>query len=98
MRKGLELNPLQSAVEKHVSHALVIGRDKEAYVKLLKQAGVSYHIAGTIEKAVVMAGQDKSKLPVLLSPAAASQDQFNNYAERGKAFASAIQQLSEGAT
>ena len=95
LRKDLDLSTLKNTVKEHVSHALVIGSDQDAYIELLQQSGVSYDVAGTVKKAVIMASKNKSMLPVLLSPAAASQDQFANYAERGKAFATAIAELSE---
>lgn len=95
LRKGLDLTPLSNTVSKHVSHAIVIGKEKQAYIKLLQEAGVSYTVGGTVERAVVMAASHASDLPVLLSPAAASQDQFSNYVERGHAFAKAIQHLGK---
>ncbi|MDQ6968105.1 MAG: UDP-N-acetylmuramoyl-L-alanine--D-glutamate ligase [Mariprofundaceae bacterium] len=97
LRKGLDLMPLSNIVSKHVSHAIVIGKEKEAYIALLQKADINYSIADTVERAVVMAANDANNLPVLLSPAAASQDQFRNYAERGHAFAKAIQHLEKQA-
>lgn len=95
LRKGLDLMPLANTVSKHVSHAIVIGKEKGAYIQLLQKAGISYTVGGTVERAVTMAATHASNLPVLLSPAAASQDQFSNYAERGHAFANAIQHLEK---
>jgi len=93
LRKGLDLTPLANTVSKHVSHAIVVGKEKQAYIKLLQKSGVSYTVGGTVERAVNIAATHASNLPVLLSPAAASQDQFANYAERGQAFAKAIKHL-----
>jgi len=93
LRKGLDLAPLVSVATKHVSHAFVIGKDADPYVEILQQAGVPHSVAGTIEDAVSMASKLSGNDPVLLSPAAASQDQFKNYAERGKAFSIAVESL-----
>ncbi|MBL4759909.1 MAG: UDP-N-acetylmuramoyl-L-alanine--D-glutamate ligase [Mariprofundaceae bacterium] len=93
LRKGLDLTPLSNTVSKHVSHAIVVGKEKQAYIELLQKSGVSYTVGGTVERAVSIAAKQTSGLPVLLSPAAASQDQFANYAERGQAFAKAIRHL-----
>jgi len=93
LRKGLDLTPLTNAVRNHVAHAIVIGKEKQAYIELLQKSGVSYTVGGTVERAVLIAAKYTGKLPVLLSPAAASQDQFANYAARGHAFADAIRQL-----
>jgi len=95
LRKGLDLMPLSNTVSNHVSHAIVIGKEKQAYIELLQKAGISYTVGGTVERAVIMAANHASNLPVLLSPAAASQDQFANYVERGHAFAKAIQHLGK---
>jgi len=93
LRKGLDLAPLASVATKHVSHAFVIGKDPDPYVEILEQAGVPHTVAGSVEHAVSMASQLSGNDPVLLSPAAASQDQFKNYAERGKAFSKAVESL-----
>ncbi|MDX8388670.1 MAG: UDP-N-acetylmuramoyl-L-alanine--D-glutamate ligase [Ghiorsea sp.] len=96
LRKGLSLDGLRDVVKKHVSFACVVGKDSSAYVDLLKEAGVPYVISKTIEKAV-KAAKEKGQDAILLSPAAASQDQFNNYADRGHAFVKAIRALSDDA-
>lgn len=93
LRKDLSLDSLVEVVKKHVSFACVVGKDRDAYVALLKQAGVPYVVSKTIERAVKDA-KKKGEGAILLSPAAASQDQFNNYAERGQAFVKAIRSLN----
>ena len=97
LRKGLDLTPLAPVVAKHVTKAFVIGKDTKAYADMLKEADVPFEIAGTMNKAVTMAAKYEGHEPVLLSPAAASQDQFKNYSERGNAFVASIEKLG-GAT
>lgn len=92
LRKDLSLGSLIDVVCDHVSFALVIGNEPDAYTMMLDMADVPYMVSHTIEQAVLDAAQ-KTEGPVLLSPAAASQDQFKNYAERGKAFVNAIRGL-----
>ncbi len=95
--KDLALAPLRDAVRAHVALALIIGKDPKPFVSLLKQAGVPFRIAGDVRHAVVLAAQIGTSLPVLLSPAAASQDQFRDYAERGRSFCEAIAALEKAA-
>jgi len=93
LSKGANLDALIPVVSQHVAQALVIGRDSREYAELCRRAGVPTTIAGTIEQAVRHAAHAQPGLPVLLSPAAASQDQFRDYAERGRAFAKAVREL-----
>jgi len=93
LRKELDLSSLIPAVQEHVKEAFVIGKEPKAYVELLEKAKVPYQVAGNIRKAVSLAAETKGNEPVLLSPAAASQDQFKNYTERGLAFAAAVHEL-----
>ncbi len=94
LRKELDLTPLLPVVRRHVAFALVIGKDAESYARMLEQAGTRYAIAGDLERAVHMAAEIQAADTVLLSPAAASQDQFANYVERGRAFVNAMASLS----
>ncbi|MFQ5518747.1 MAG: glutamate ligase domain-containing protein, partial [Mariprofundus sp.] len=93
LRKDLDLEALVPAAHDHVSQAFVIGKDTDAYADMLKKADVPYTVAGNIKKAVAMASSVRGREPVLLSPAAASQDQFTSYAERGEAFSQAVRAL-----
>jgi len=97
LRKDLSLDSLVDMVQAHVSYACVVGKDAKAYEAMLKQAGVPYVVSKTIEKAVKHAYKYAAldHEPVLLSPAAASQDQFKSYTERGVAFVKAIRGLKD---
>ena len=92
LRKDLSLDDLLEPVKKHVSYACVVGKDRDAYIKLLKDAEIPFIVSKTVERAVVDA-QKQGDDAILLSPAAASQDQFISYSERGKAFVKAIRNL-----
>ncbi|MDQ6970337.1 MAG: UDP-N-acetylmuramoyl-L-alanine--D-glutamate ligase [Mariprofundus sp.] len=97
LRKGLDVSVLKDAIAHHVEYMLIIGTDVKPFTALAELAGVSYKFVKTIQQAVKQASQIQSGLPVLLSPAAASQDQFNNYAQRGDAFMAAVTALESEA-
>ena len=93
LRKGLDVGMLQDAVSQHVEYMFIIGTDNKPFTELAELAGVSYKFVKTIQQAVKQAAQAQDGVPVLLSPAAASQDQFTNYMQRGETFATAVASL-----
>jgi UDP-N-acetylmuramoylalanine--D-glutamate ligase len=93
LRKGLDVSVLKDAVASHVEHVYVIGKDPKTFVELAEKAGVPVTFVKTVDQAVKQAAKAQQGLPVLLSPAAASQDQFSDYAERGSAFVDAVKAL-----
>ncbi len=92
LRKDLALDGLIDVAKTHVRFACVIGEDTKAYEAMLTQAGVPFKVSKTMKEAVVHA-KERGDCPVLLSPAAASQDQYPHYAERGADFIQAIRKL-----
>jgi len=95
LRKDLDVSQLQDVVSRHVEHVLIIGNDPKPFADLAFAAGAPFTIVKTIAQAVKQAMQLQSGIPVLLSPAAASQDQFRDYGERGAAFADAVRQMEQ---
>lgn len=80
-----------------VRKAYLIGEAADAFSKAL-DGRVAYEIASTMDHAVVLAARDafRSGLPeavVLLSPACASFDQYDNFELRGEAFRNAVMAL-----
>ncbi len=97
LRKGLDVSVLADAVAAHVEQMFVIGADAKPFTDLAAVAGVPCSFVKTVDQAVKQAARAVSGVPVLLSPAAASQDQFRDYVERGERFAAAVRALEEQA-
>ncbi|MEI6806425.1 MAG: UDP-N-acetylmuramoyl-L-alanine--D-glutamate ligase [Myxococcaceae bacterium] len=82
--KGASYEPLVQAARNCVAKIYVIGEDAPVITKAFGDGVVQ---AGTLEKAVKLAHQAaKPGETVLLSPACASYDQFNNFEHRGDVF------------
>ena len=93
LRKGLELHTLQACVAERVTQMLVVGSDAAPFMQLAEAAGVPAQFVKTVPQAVKEAARGQQGVPVLLSPAAASQDQFKDYVERGDCFMHAVRAL-----
>ncbi len=92
--KGADLACLGDAVQGRVHSAILIGKDARRLEQAISARCQVYH-ATSLQGAVNTASQiarpgDK----VLLSPACASLDMFENYADRGEKFSGFVRQLA----
>jgi len=96
--KGQDFSPLAAPVARHVRAAVLIGRDAPQIRAALGGCGVPLLDAATLAEAVRLASQQaQAGDAVLLSPACASLDMFDNYAHRARVFCEAVQALAEDA-
>jgi UDP-N-acetylmuramoylalanine--D-glutamate ligase len=87
------LAPLFPRIEK----AFLIGQDGAAFAETLTRHGVANDVAGTLDNAVPLAyahARATGTKIVLLSPAAASFDQFKSFEQRGECFASLVREAA----
>lgn len=78
----------------HVVRAYTIGEAGPRFGEVL-EAHVPVTAAGTLDRAVAIAAREAQRGEVvLLSPAAASFDQFRDYEDRGQAFRRAVEALA----
>jgi UDP-N-acetylmuramoylalanine--D-glutamate ligase len=95
--KGASYDPLVKAMEEKVKHVLLIG---EAAEQIAAAIGTMLPVsrAQTLEEAVQQGLALSSPGDVvLLSPACASYDMFENYEHRGRVFKSAVEELARNA-
>jgi UDP-N-acetylmuramoylalanine--D-glutamate ligase len=93
--KGADFSELIAIVEQKVPVLILIGKDADRLEAAL-QGFTAIHRANTVEQAVKLAaGMVQAGDTVLLSPACASLDQFENYQARGDAFKNAVMRLPE---
>lgn len=88
--KGADMSALKTLIKQSVSYLVLIGKDADKFTDI----GVQYSLALDLPEAVAIANaeakalQDKhdKRIAVLLSPACASIDMFQNYQQRGEIF------------
>jgi len=80
-----------------IARAILIGRDGPAFAATLAAHGVAHEVAETLEAAVpaaTAAARASGTQVVLLSPAAASWDQFTGFDARGDQFRALVQAMT----
>ena len=91
--KGNDYSRLYSLVEKHVKAIIAIGESADAVIRAFSSK-VKTTKATTMSEAVKIARELATEGNiVLLSPACASFDWFNNYEHRGKVFKQLVNEL-----
>lgn len=91
--KGGNFGELAEAIEGRLRGAVLIGKDAEKIAHALDTV-MPVHFAENMESAVHMAATcAESDDTVLLAPACASLDQYDNYIARGDAFCEAVEAL-----
>ncbi|EJL87412.1 UDP-N-acetylmuramoylalanine--D-glutamate ligase [Polaromonas sp. CF318] len=92
--KGQDFSPLADPVQRHVRAVVLIGRDAPLIKEVLPR-NIPTFDAASMEEAVTLAAQQaQTGDAVLMSPACASFDMFDNYEHRARVFCDAVQALA----
>jgi UDP-N-acetylmuramoylalanine--D-glutamate ligase len=91
--KGADFAPLLPAVERAARAVVLIGRDALRIERVLAGAAPLVHASDMDDAVLQAAGLAVAGDAVLLSPACASFDMFDNYEHRGRVFADAVRRL-----
>ena len=93
--KGADLGPLADALIGRVKQLIALGKDGPGVVAVADQCGIPSIFAASMQDAVAAAvkGAATGDL-VLLSPACASLDMYDNFQQRGDVFAHAVRGLA----
>ena len=94
--KNTDLSEFMTLAKERVDHLILIGEAAKRFGVAATQHGVTaIHRAGSLAEAVNLARRlARPPQAVLLSPACASYDMFNNYEERGRVFKELVHQLA----
>ena len=91
--KGDDFAALAGPLENKLRAAVLIGRDAEKIAAALDTIVPVYFAQGMSDAVVQAAAYAEADDTVLLAPACASFDQFENYIARGNAFRDAVEAL-----
>ncbi|MDE2422773.1 MAG: UDP-N-acetylmuramoyl-L-alanine--D-glutamate ligase [Betaproteobacteria bacterium] len=92
--KGQDFSPLQSALKQHARALVLIGRDAPLIEQATQHSGIPTVFAKDMKEAVVKSLDFALKGDaVLLSPACASFDMFDNYLHRAQVFIRSVEEV-----
>ena len=93
--KGQDFGPLAAPVARYARAVVLIGRDAPLIRQALEGTGITLVDAESMEAAVLQANQlANAGDAVLMSPACASFDMFDNYEHRARVFIAAVRDLA----
>jgi len=93
--KGQDFAPLAHPVSRYARTVVLIGRDAPLLRAALLESGVPLQDASSMEDAVAQANRAAhAGDAVLMSPACASFDMFDNYEHRARVFVAAVKDLA----
>jgi UDP-N-acetylmuramoylalanine--D-glutamate ligase len=96
--KGQDFSPLSEPVSRYARAVILIGKDALRIQNAVANAGVSISHAISMQDAVHQASKcAHAGDAVLMSPACASFDMFDNYEHRAKVYVAAVQELAQAA-
>ena len=96
--KGQDFSPLAAPVSRYARAVVLIGRDAPLVRAALQDTGVTLLEAETLPQAVQLAGERAHcGDAVLMSPACASFDMFNDYEHRARVFCDAVRARADEA-
>ena len=94
--KSQDFSPLAAPVSRYARAVVLIGRDAARIRSAIQASGVPLLDAGSMQEAVHSAAQQaRTGDAVLMSPACASFDMFDNYQHRAQVFCEAVQALAQ---
>jgi UDP-N-acetylmuramoylalanine--D-glutamate ligase len=94
--KGESFEPLAAAIGQNVRRAYLVGEAADELARVLGAVGVPFDRSGDLAAAVAEAAAGATPGDVvLLSPACASFDQFENFEARGEEFRRLVRNLEE---
>ena len=93
--KGVNLSPLFDSFKDYLLTLYIIGENPKQFLELAKNKNISHHFTKNLKNTVNAIDKVHNKNSVaLLSPAAASFDQFNSYKHRGDEFKKLVKSLN----
>lgn len=96
--KGQDFSPLAEPVSRYARAVVLIGRDAPQIRSALEASGVTLVDAASMAEAVVQANRlAHAGDAVLMSPACASFDMFDNYEHRARVFIDAVSEMASAA-
>jgi UDP-N-acetylmuramoylalanine--D-glutamate ligase len=94
--KGSDYTVLAPLLRARARGVLLVGAATEKIAGQLQPLGIAVTRAGTLEHAIdIASGQARAGDTILLAPACASFDQFQNYEHRGRVFKELVARLTE---
>jgi UDP-N-acetylmuramoylalanine--D-glutamate ligase len=93
--KGQDFSTLAEPISRYARAVILIGRDAGLLRAAIEESGVELLDAGSMESAVALArAHAQAGDAVLMSPACASFDMFDNYEHRARVFCEAVRALA----